>query len=574
MPPRFLRKSSSLEGRIVLVLFLFLVSFLYLTGRIFVIQVIEGFQGDGEVYASASQSVEIILPRRGSILDRNGQVLAQSVDCFRVDLRPREIKPEEKEKVISSLAELLGIPRAEIEEKLAKIDEPFPLSRQIDSEMAEKIKKLSLQGVDVHPSEKRVYPFGPLAAHIIGFVHPDFGSSGREEFFGLEGIEAIFEEDLHGHFGKALQYLGPTGEKLPVPPAEYQVAEDGKDIVLTIDSVIQNITETALENAIQENKAKSGCAIVLDTRSGEILAMTSYPDFDPNNWTSAKKEDLQNVATQFSYEPGSAIKFVVGAACLEEGVVEPETIITDDGPIVIDGNTFSCPPEFGGPHGKQNLYQLFKNSCNVGFIKLGQMLGIERMYKYLKLFSFGSPSSFELPTPSGKVAPKEEWSKSDLAAVSFGYGLEVTPLQLVSAFQIISNDGKYVPPHIVKEIRENGKTIKTFNFTSTRQVISKKTAIQLREDLKGPVEGKIPPGLDQYGVFGKTGTARAWKDGQYTDLNNTTFVGALPADDPRIAILVDINEPQVEFAYAVRVCVPVFMEIATKMVDIMRFPLP
>lgn len=548
--------------------------FLCLSLRLFDLQVIQGWYNDQEVYAGTSQNTVILLPKRGTIYDRSFKIMAQSVDCYRIDIRPKEIGAEKRQEVASKLSNVLGIPQEKILELLSQNNEPFPLDRQIDSEMANKVKDLFLPGVDVLPSEKRVYPFGSLAAHVLGFVHPDFGSNGREEFFGLEGIEAAFESDLHGNPGVAVQYLSPVGENLPVPAFQIQPVENGKDIVLTIDTTIQDITENALEKAMQDKKALSGCAIVFDVKSGEILAMASFPDFDPNNWTSAKKEDLQNIATQFCYEPGSAIKFVVGAAGLEEGVITPDTIVEDDGPIVIDGNVFSCPPEFGGPHGKQNLYQLFKNSCNVGFIKIGQMIGIERMYKYLKLFGFGTPSVFELPASSGKLSPADQWSKSDLAAVSFGYGIEVTPLQLASAFQIISNDGKYVPLHIVKEIQENGKTVESFDFTSSRQVISKKTALQLREALKGPVEGKVPPGLDQYGVFGKTGTARAWKDGQYSDLNNTTFVGAFPIDNPQIGILVNINQPQVEFAYSVRVCVPVFMEIAAKIVDIMRIPLP
>jgi cell division protein FtsI/penicillin-binding protein 2 len=568
------KSSSTQKSRIKLVLGIIIFFFFCLSLHLFNLQVIQGSREGEKVYANTSQNVDILLPRRGTIYDRSGKVLAQSVDCYRVDIRPAEIKPENRPEVASKLSQILRIPEEKILELFAKYNEPFPLNRQIDSEMADKVKNLSLPGVDILSSEKRVYPYGALAAHILGFVHPDFGFNGREELFGLEGIEAAFESTLHGSPGVVVQYFSPIGEKLPIPPSQMQPVENGKDIVLTIDTTIQNITETALEKAVQEKKARSGCAIVFDVKSGEILALASFPDFDPNNWSSVKKEDLQNIATQFSYEPGSAIKFVVGAAALEEGVVEPDTIVEDDGPIVIDGNIFSCPPEFGGPHGKQNLYQLFKNSCNVGFIKLGQMLGIDRMYKYFKLFGFGSPSNFELPASLGKVTPQDEWSKSDLAAVSFGYGLEVTPLQLASAFQIISNDGKYVPLHIVKEIREDGKAIESFDFTFTKQVISKRTALQLREALKGPVEGKVPQGLDQYGVFGKTGTARAWKDGQYTDLNNTTFVGAFPIDNPRIGILVNINEPQVEFAYAVRVCVPVFMEIAAKIVDIMRFPLP
>lgn len=562
------------KSRVKYLLAFFILSFFLLSLHLFNLQIVQGLRERENVYANTSQDVEEIPPKRGAILDRSGRILAQSVECYRVDIRPAQIKDEEKGEVARKLSEVLKLPSDKILELLEKYSEPFPLDRQIDYEMAQRIMKLSLPGVDVLPSEKRVYPYGALASHLLGFVHPDFGHAGKEEFFGIEGIEGCFESFLHGTPGIAVQYLSPTGEKLPVSPFQKINVENGKDIILTIDANIQNITEDALEKAVKEKKARSGCSIVFNVKTGEVLAIASYPDFNPNDISSAKKEDLINVPLQFSYEPGSAIKFMIGAAALEEGVVEPETIIEDEGPITVDGNVFSCPPEFGGPHGKQNLYQLFKNSCNVGFIKLGQRLGIEKVYRYLRLFGLATPSLFELPSSLGKMNPPEEWSNSDLAAVSFGYGVEITPLQLASAFQIVANEGKYVPLHVVKEIRENGSPVESFDFLPTRQVISKRAALQLKEALKGPVEGKVPQGLDQYGVFGKTGTARAWKDGNYTEMNNTTFVGAFPFDNPQIGILININEPQVEFAYAVRVCVPVFMEIAAKIVDIMRFPLP
>lgn len=559
-------KNSHFPLKSGVLLGIILALFLYLTVDIFFLQIIEG---SSEIEATQE---EIILPERGSILDRQGQILAQSVDCYRVDLRPRDIPEEKRSEVAVLLSQVLGIPEEKITEKLATSDEPFPLSRQIDSEMAEKIKEQNLLGVDVLSSSQRVYPSGPMLSHILGFVHPDYGPSGREELFGLEGIEAAMESELHGHFGKVELYVGPDGEKLPLKAYEEVPVIRGKDITLTIDSRIQSIAESALEKTAQEKKAKSGCIIVIDVKNGEILAMASYPDFDPNCWTDSPTENLRNVATQFCYEPGSVLKFILGAAALEEDKIDPETIIHDNGPIEVGGYFFSCPSEFGGPHGAQNLFQLFKNSCNVGFIQIGRMLGIDTLLKYFDLFGLGQPSSIELPHSIGKIPPLEEWNDALLATASFGYGVEVTPLQLISAFQIVANDGKYCPLHLVKEIGEE----RTWEETapSPRQVISQQTAIKLRESLKGVIEEKLPEGLAPYGVFGKTGTAQAWKDGGYINLNNTTFVGALPADNPSVAILVDINEPQVDFAYAVRVSVPVFLEVAVKIVDIMRFPIP
>ncbi|MEI6308980.1 MAG: penicillin-binding protein 2 [bacterium] len=548
-----------------------------LFGRCAFLLVVQAPELRDRVEYQQSSGVEFLLPRRGQILDRNGKALAQSVEASRIDIRPAAIPPERQEEVATFLAEVSGTPTlaTALLEKIRGSLVPFPFLRQTDMAIGEKVQQANLPGVDVFSSQKRVYPFGPLAAQLLGFVHYDFGGDQREELFGLEGLERSYEDQLHGKSGNAVYLLGPTGERLPVDPVEHTPAMNGNDIILTIDSVVQNVAEDSLERAAKENQATSGSAIVLDARNGEVLAMASYPDFDPNEWTAASPTQFKNNATQFVYEPGSVFKFVVGAAALEEGVITPSTVIHDDGPIEVSGWTFACPSEFGGPHGAQDLYNLFKNSCNVGFIQVGQLLGEERLRRYSDLFGIGRPCALEVPQAQGQLPPTEDWYDVLLATASFGYGFYCTPLQIAGAFQAVANDGRYVPPHLVKEIRDSGgKVVYSGESASTRQVISQKTAIQLREALKGVVEAKVPDSLKPYGVVGKTGTAVVYREGEATTLNNTTFVGAFPADNPRIVIMVNVNEPQVEFAYAVRVCVPIFMEIAGKIVDILRLPPP
>lgn len=567
--------NSFLDRRISVIVLLTLIAFLLLAARSAYLQVVRGPELQEQAYAQHLGDEKLLIPRRGSILDRNGVILAQSLQTYRVDIRPQAIPEGRREEVISILAEVLKLPLDEVKKKFEQFNTPFPLSRQIDLEVGERLISENLPGVDVLPAEKRVYPLGSLAVHLVGFVHPDFSAIGREELFGLEGVEAVYEQSLHGRGGKAVYLVNPQGEKLPLQPEEYIPVKDGYNVVLTIDSVIQNAAEIALEKTITEKKAKSGCVIVLNAQSGEILALASWPKFNPEEWTTAPQESFFNVATSFTYEPGSVFKFVLGAAALEEGCIDLNTVIEDAGSYVVGDAAFSCPADFGGPHGKQTLPQLFQNSCNVGFIQIGQKLGAQKFYEYAKLFGFAHPTSLELPQASGELEDWENWYETTLATMSFGYGLQVTPIQLASAFQIVANDGKFVPPHLLKEIRDaEGQLIQETKPQTTRQVISRKTAIQLREALKGVVEKNIPEGLKQYGVVGKTGTAVAWEDGNYLESNNTTFVGAIPADDPRIVILVNVNQPQVSFAYAVRVCVPAFMEIASKIVDIFRLPPP
>ncbi len=563
------------DGRVPIIVVLTIVVFLLLAGRSAFLQVVRGPELQEQANAQHLGDEKVLIARRGSILDRDGVILAQSLEAYRVDVRPQAIPEDKRDEVMATLSEALMLPFEDIKEKFAQFNTPFPLVRQIDLEVGEKLISENLPGIDVLPAEKRVYPLGSLAAHILGFVHPDFSSLGREELFGLEGIEAVYEDVLHGQGGKAVFWISPQGEKLPLQPEEYIPAKDGCNVILTIDSMIQNTAEIALEKTIKEKNAKSGCVIVLDSRTGEILALASWPGFDPGNWASISQKNLFNVATNFIYEPGSVFKFVVGAAALEEGSVEPNTVIEDAGPYTVADASFSCPAEFGGPHGKQTLSELFQNSCNVGFIQIGQKLGMQKLYEYSRLFGFGRPTSLELPQAAGELSDWEEWYETTLATMSFGYGLQVTPLQLASAFQIVANDGRFVPLHLLKEIRDSeSRVIQETQPQVTRQVISQKTAIQLREVLKGVVEKNIPDGLKQYGVVGKTGTAVAWEDGNYLRSNNTTFVGAIPADDPQVVVLVNINQPQVDFAYAVRVCVPAFMEIASKIVDLIRLPPP
>ncbi|MEI6530224.1 MAG: penicillin-binding protein 2 [bacterium] len=558
-------------GRIRLIVACTLVFLLLLGGRSAYLQVVQGPSLRENALRQQVSGKVILLPRRGTIFDRNGNILAQTTDSYRVDIRPSDIPAEKRAEVARALATCLSIPPQDLLQKLETLVSPFPLDRQISVNTGEEIQALAFPGVDVYPSAKRVYPLGSQASHVLGFVHPELSSINVEEYIGGEGLEFACEDLLHGKAGQATYLVGPTGERLPLDPVEFIPPQDGNSLVLTLDSTIQSVTEEELKIGVETNSATTGCAIVLDSRTGEVLALASYPAYNPLDAGTRTPSHLFNVATQFLYEPGSVFKFVTGAAALEEGVTTLDTEWTDDGTIYVDDWPVLCPAEFGAPHGVQKLAELFQNSCNVGFAKIGLKLGAAKFRQYANAFGFGRLNALELPQAAGRLDPADLWPEIGLATASFGYSMMlVTPLQIAAAFQIVANDGHYVPLHLIKEIRDpSGKTLQTLSPQATRQVISQKTAIQLRQALRGVVESKLSDTLRRYGVAGKTGTANS-----DTEYNNTTFVGAFPADNPRVVILVNINQPQVDLGYAVRVCYPVFEKIVSKLVDILRVEPP
>ncbi len=518
--------------------------------------------------------------KRGKILDRNGEELAISASCERVDLYMRDLLNAEKEnkdikkEMAAKLSAILGDSSDTILKKLnATLSNGKPMNsvtikRRIDKSQADKIRELKLPGIVVSEDSKRYYPNGNFLANVLGFTNIDGA--------GQEGIELKYDKELKGTPGWVVMEADRYRREMPYNISDYKDPVNGNDIILSIDESIQLYVEKAVENALIENKAKSATAIVMDPKTGEILAMATKPDFDPND---PKKmdgyKDVQemmkswsNRAVTFTYEPGSVFKIVTATAALGENLVSDTDRFNCPGYKIVGGRRIKCWKTVG--HGSQSFAEILQNSCNVGFMTLGEKIGKDTLYKYIDAFGFSKPTgidvTFEEPgykMPISKVGPVE------LANISFGQGITVTPIQMASAYATIANGGKMMEPHIVKEIQstdKDGNIIESRKIQPKviRQVVDENTA----NKLKGYLEGVITVGgghqayVDGYRIAGKTGTAQKAEGGRYVSGKYvTTFVGIAPVDDPQFVVYVSVDEPDPSKYYASMVVAPVAGQI-------------
>lgn len=503
---------------------------------------------------------------RGTIFDRNGRALAMSIRANSLYADPERI--EDVEAVGKKLAKALGIKAQPVISDLRSGKEKGRrfvwIARKLDEDQYESVNKAFKQegggGVPGHPGlywkkeQKRSYPYRELAAQVIGFSNFDD--------VGQAGIELSQEKILKGEVVKKWRERDRFGRVYDETGAE---REPPKDIVLTISNSIQFKTEEALAAGVKAANAKSGKAIVIDPKTGEILAMANYPTFDPNEYSRLKPENWRNRAVQDNYSPGSVLKMVTYSAALEKDLISPEALVDcGSGRLTVAGHTFNDSHAVG----TVSYTKAFAQSSNVGAIKTAQKVGKDDFYRYVKKFGFGSPTGIELPAEAaGQLRSPEAWYGDSLASMSIGYEIGVTALQTAVAFATIANDGVKVQPHILKEIRQSdGKLVSAIQPRSER-VVSEETARELRLMLRQVVlEGTAKKAqLNGYSSAGKTGTA--WKyDPQLRKVNRdkyiSSFVGFAPADDPRVVIAITIDEPQGALRYGGQVAAPVFRGIA------------
>jgi cell division protein FtsI (penicillin-binding protein 3) len=494
-------------------------------------------------------------PWRGLLLDRQGRELARSVDTESFFVVPGEIKNVDE--TAARLAEVVGCERVALALRLKgaqEADRKFAwVARKLDEGQAEKIRSLGLEGVYSLKEPKRFYPNGSLAAHVLGFV-------GLDEV-GLAGVEQFYNERIRGEAGKV--FMETDAHRRPY--ASFEVASrPGQEVVLTIDQMVQYRTEQALAAAVEQARAKSGTAIVLDPHTGEILALANAPSFDPNNARAASPEARLNEALQNIYEPGSTFKIVAYSAAIEEGLVKPEDHIDCQmGSITVAGRLIHDHHSFG----TLTIADALAKSSNVAAIKLGLKVGDERMYDYITRFGFGSRTGVELPgETAGLVRPIKRWQPSSIGSIAMGQEVGVTPLQMAAAFGALANNGMRVAPHVVREIRAaDGATL--FRATpEERRVVNAETAKALRGMLEGvTLNGTAKRAqLDGYTAAGKTGTAQ--KIDPVTKTYSKTkyigsFVGFAPVENPAVVIIVVIDEPLGAY-HGGDVAAPVFRQIA------------
>ena len=552
-----------MRRRIPWIFFLLLFSLGGVAGKLFFLQI----QQRDRLSERATKQYERRLPivsRRGTIYDRGGRELAVSLRVASVFAQPAAI--ENPEGTAKALAPILGQPATHLLSLLTS-DKLFVwLERQVEPAQAEAINELNLKGIGLYPESRRYYPRQELAAHVLGMV----GLDDR----GLEGLEHQYDDLLGGQ----PEYI--TAQQDALGRIIFRHEEEGGrplifDLTLTIDEVLQYTAERELQRAVERSQAKTGTAIVMDPWTGEILALANQPTFDPNNYKRGGSFAKRNRAVTDYFEPGSVFKVILAAGALEEGVVRPsDRFHGENGAIEVGGVTIRDHEKYGW----LTVQEILAHSSNVGAIKIGQKLGKSLYYHYISGFGFGSLTGLDLPgeTP-GFIRRPKGWSGLSLSVLSLGQEISVTPVQIATAFSAVANGGILVRPHIVRDLRaQDGSVARHVEPVMIRRVISQQTAQSLLTILRSAVEegtGK-EAALEQYSVAGKTGTAQKVDPvtGRYSHQRVVaSFVGAVPAESPRLVILVTIDEPEI-LRWGGSVAAPTFREIARDALQYLRVP--
>ncbi|MDP4179782.1 MAG: penicillin-binding transpeptidase domain-containing protein [Bacillota bacterium] len=551
----------TIKKRLLFMLLFFLTIITALLIRLGWIQIVNGEWYQQQAFEQQNSGIEISAGR-GTIFDRNGKELAVSANVETVSINPQEVRRSKKDKevIAQKLSDILSLKKEDIIKKLDRKSRYERIVRKIDKEVGDKVRKWikdeQLSGIYVVEDTKRFYPNRNLAAHVIGFT----GSDNQ----GLDGIEATMDKYLKGKPGKILSEVDAGGREISSNEQKHVEPQKGNNVVLTIDETIQYMAEKAMEKAIKDNKVLRGAAaIVMDPKNGDILALTSKPDFDlnapfaapsgvdPSAWKGNTKEDIDKLsktvwrdkAVVDTYEPGSTFKAITSAAGLEEGVITPTSPVTDF-TVKVGGWNINCWKP--NAHGNETFTEGVYNSCNPVFVRLSQTLGIDRFYNYVRKFGFYDKTMIDLPGEAKSVIHKKP-TEVDMAAASFGQRFQISPIQLITAYGAIANGGTLYKPRLVKELTDdNGNIIKTFEPEKVRTVISKQTSDTLRTILEGVVsEGTGGNAyIKGYRVAGKTGTSETLqtkKEGRYI----ASFMSFAPADNPAICALVILDHPDV-----------------------------
>lgn len=532
---------KKINERIKITFLVMFILFIFIILRVFYIQVFD-YKKLNE-YASDLWSRDLpIEANRGLILDRNGVVLADNLTTTSLVLIPNQIK--EKEKATEELSEILNVSYDEMQKHVYKktsIERVHPEGRRLSYDIAEKISNLKLEGVYLVKEAKRYYPYGNLLSHSLGYVGIDNQ--------GLSGLELEYDKYLTGKSGAIKYFSDAKGNKLNVSDV-YVEPQDGMNLYLTIDINIQKSIERELDNIVDMFSPDMALAVVMNPKTGEILGMGSRPDYNPNTYQKYSQDVLsRNLPVWSSYEPGSTFKIITMATSVEEKIIDIENDhFYDSGSVNVDGSVLKCWK--AGGHGDQTFLQVLQNSCNPGFVKLGQMLGKERLFSYIKKFGFGEKTGVDLNGEGqGILFPLEKVGNVELSTTAFGQGVSVTPIQQVTAVSAVVNGGYLYKPYIVKSIaeKETNSIIQETSKTLVRKVISSETSAIMRHALESVVAkgGGKAAYIEGYRIGGKTGTAQKVKDGRYMVGNYImSFMSIVPSNDPEAVFYLAIDNPK------------------------------
>jgi len=535
--------------------------FLLLLGRLFYVQVIWGPQLQEKALLQWTMDTSLSA-ERGKIMDRDGQVLAQSGTAYIVEVNPMQIKTTELVRVATELSNVLGMDYNTVLSRIGDTKkQQIILKRQVEREQVDQLTALKLgSGVTFGIDTKRYYPMGNMLSQTLGFTTVDG--------VGQEGIEKTFNKYLAGEAGRLITETDRDNKPLAYGTEEYIEPVDGCTLVLTTDSVVQSFLEKALQEALTINKAKDAQGIVMDVKTAEILAISTKPDYDPN---APPRDDLatlqalaKNRVVSDAYEPGSTFKIVTLASALDSGAVNLNTSFDCPGFKMVNGERIRCWRS--GGHGHQDLTKAVQNSCNPAFMSMALAMGKETFYNYIYKFGFGSSTESGLPGESGGIVINQKYVRdNNIAREGFGQSIAVTPIQLATAACAAVNGGELMQPYIVKQvIGPDGGIIKETEPTVVRRVISEETSATVRKILESVVvEGsgrnaQIPG----YRVGGKTGTAQKYVNGQPSSGSLiASFIGFAPADDPQYLVMILVDEPKVGVIFGSTVAAPFVKDV-------------
>lgn len=551
-------------GRRYVLLFFLLSGFGVILFRLVSLQVLQAAELTARADRQHQKSVTLE-GVRGTVTDRHGKVLAMNVEVPSIFGVPTSL--DSPANAAKSLSSVLHIRRDDIEKKLRQDKHFVWLARKVEPEKGRRLEQLSIDGIGMVMEGRRFYPKGPLLAHVLGFV----GMDG----VGLEGLERRYESQLHGEKRLTILQRDALGRTVFPKGLREQVPAAGHALTLTIDEVIQYIAEKELEEAVDHARAKSGAIIVMEPQSGAILAMAVSPRFDPNAVASLTADRWRNRALTDTYEPGSTMKVVVAAAALEERVMMPGSMLFgENGRMTVANTTIHDHEKLGW----MTFAQMMQKSSNIGAAKTGILLGQQRLYRYLQAFGFGQRTDIDLPGEVvGLLKLPREWGRRSLASISMGQEIGVTPLQMVSAVSAIANDGVLMKPYVVSGVSDQkGQLVKEVLPQVRRRVVSPATARTLTTILEGVVASGTgtKAAIPGFRVAGKTGTAQKVdpRTGAYSSvLSVGSFVGFVPADAPRLAMIVVIDEPQGE-AWGGVVAAPVFRRVGEQVLTYLGVP--
>ncbi len=574
--PRF--QLYSFKTRLLTVLVAFILCFLAVLGRVFYLQILKA---DYYTDKAKSQHERIVTlePRRGRILDKNGRILAVSIQLKSLYAKPGQI--DSPTRAARLLSPILNTPYHKLLIELKSKSNFVWIKRKLPPDQTKQIQKLNLRGIGFIEEFRRFYPNGNFAGQLIGYTGIDSQ--------GLEGVENKYESLLAGK--PAAYIVEKEGMYRTVPLSNIpKIIPDQYALHLTIDSTIQHFAEKALRDGVIKTRADRGNVIALHSKTGAILAMASYPGFDPNRYQQFSRALQLNRATTSGYEPGSTFKMVTIAAALNEGMISPDQeFFCENGKYKIGRNLVRDT----SPHGIMTLKQVLKKSSNICAAKIGMSMSPAKFHEYILRFGFGQrPNSGVAAEASGRVISPKKWQTIDHANISFGQAILVSPLQMVSAANVFANEGQWVPPYIVEHLRDNngkklqeikdnnGKLIQSFGKGVRSAVVEASVAALVKEYLVSVTQQggtAEQAAIKGYQIAGKTGTSQIY-DQQMGRYSNTryiaSFVGFAPASEPLVTVLVVVEQPRTSY-YGGSVAAPIFKEIVQRTLlfeDVLPFP--